>query len=197
MLLRRVQSLCACSPGSNRLTTHAPFLLLLLLLCLHVCRYEEFQQAEQAQQQLVHTMCVAAAAPPSSSSSSSSSSSTGPAPAYGMAPAAAAAAEPAVLWTCTGNGSAFIYNTADGSLLRKVRHQPSAFCLGRHTSSTHTHYSSSTMSGGRGSHCTRTTLCCRTATVHGVCIMLCCPVLSCPVLCLCRLLRTLGRSRPW
>lgn len=77
-----------------------------------MCRYEEFQQAEQAKQQLVHTMCVVA--PPSTAPPAWPG--TGPA----QAVAAAAGTDQAVLWTCTGNGSAFVYRIADGSLLRKV-----------------------------------------------------------------------------
>ena len=75
------------------------------------CRYDEFPQAEQAQQQLVHTMCVVPGSPAGSSSSSS------------MAPSllgAGPSTDPALLWTCTGSGSAFIYKTEDSTLLRKV-----------------------------------------------------------------------------
>lgn len=71
-----------------------------------VCRYEEFVQAEQAQEQLVHTMCIV----PGPSS--------GP-PTVGIGPAQPSN-DQSLLWTCTGNGSAFIYRTADNNLLRKV-----------------------------------------------------------------------------
>lgn len=54
-----------------------------------------------------------------------------------------------MLWTCTGNGSAFIYSTADGSLLRKVRQQM-AWCGLNHKQ--HKQYSSSGTTAG-GGHC--------------------------------------------
>lgn len=73
---------------------------------MHACRYEEFPQAEQAQEQLVHTMCIVPGP------------STGP-PTVGIGPAQPSS-DQSVLWTCTGSGSAFIYRTADSNLLRKV-----------------------------------------------------------------------------
>lgn len=81
--------------------------------CTHD-RHEEFQQAEQAAQQLVHTMCIVQAAAPAASISNNSVNNTA---AAGLA---SSDQQQALLWTCTGSGSAFIYRVPDGSLLRKV-----------------------------------------------------------------------------
>lgn len=114
-----------CSGVSNTFFASVSFCSLgpVLLCAAHVMnmiattRYEEFPQAEQAQQQLVHAMCVvvppvagAAAVQQQQLQGSIMSSTSNGHP------------QAALLWTSTGNGSVYIYRTADSSLMRKVRY---------------------------------------------------------------------------